>query len=228
MCPNGLAPLGHFFTYRMWLPLYFSRLPLSPSFVFDNYTLSSKTEVNVLRKRYFRKNERLFVPDKIEWIEMTRQEFYQFVSSPQGQGRFFIDMGDVVLETDEDEARKFKAEQNHSYYILAQEKGWETLSINTVEDQYGCSGEEALRDETQDVEAETVIRMDIEALRTALTKLDTKSYYLIHALYMKDPRETERELAQRFGVSQNAINKRKKKILKILKSMVVKIQKNQQ
>jgi len=45
---------------------------------------------------------------------------------------------------------------------------------------------------------------------------------------MKDPRETERELAQRIGVSQNAINKRKKKILKILKSMVVKIQKNQQ
>lgn len=38
----------------------------------------------------------------------------------------------------------------------------------------------------------------------------------------------EREIAQELGVSHNAINKQKKKILKTLKFLVVKLQKSSQ
>ena len=178
--------------------------------------------------RYFRRKDPKCKPENAEWIEMTGREFYDFVNSPEGQGRHFIDMEDVVLEATEAQARQYKAEQNHRYYIQSQEDGWNTLSIYAIEDEDGYSGEEAVRDETQDVEAEVILRMERRALRTALYQLDENSRILIHALYFADERKTEREFARELGVSQNAIHKQKKKILKTLKFLVVKSQKSQQ
>ena len=79
-------------------------------------------------KRYFRMKDPKCTPDGIKWIEMTGSEFYRFVNSPEGQGRHFIDMGDVVLEASKVEARNFKIEKNHSSYIQAQEDGRYALS----------------------------------------------------------------------------------------------------
>ena len=62
-------------------------------------------------KRYFRMKDPRCKPNEIEWIEMTGNEFYRFVNSPEGRGRHFIDMDDVVLEASEFEARSFKAEK---------------------------------------------------------------------------------------------------------------------
>lgn len=179
-------------------------------------------------KRYFRMKDPKCRPEQIEWIEMTGREFYRFVNSPEGQGRHFIDMDDVVLEANEAEARNYKTEQNHSYYIQTQEEGWNTLSIYAVKDECGCSGEEVVRDEAQDVEDEVVKRMETAALQQALKRLNPENYRLIHALYLADMRKTERELAQECGVSQVAIHKQKKKILASLKFLVIKSQKSQQ
>ena len=178
--------------------------------------------------RYFRLKDPTCRPEKIEWIEMSGKEFYDFVNSPEGQGRHFIDMEDVVLETTEEQACQYKAERNHHYYIQSQEDGWNTLSIYTIEDESGYSGEEVVRDETQDVEAEVILRMERRALRTALYQLDEDSRMLIHALYLADERKTEREIAQERGVSQVAIHKQKKKILAAIKLLVIKIEKSQQ
>jgi len=185
-------------------------------------------EENMLNTRYFRMKNPQCKPEEIEWIEMTGREFYRFVHSPEGQGRHFIDMDDVVLETTEAEARKYKAEKNHHYYIQAQESGWSTLSIYTIEDRNGCSGEEVVRDDAQDVEAEAIMRVERKALLTALTHLDAESRQLIHALYLADTCKTERELARERGLSQMAIHKQKKKILAALNFWVIKIQKSQQ
>ena len=119
-------------------------------------------------KRYFRMNNPKCKPEKTEWIEMTGREFYRFVNSPEGCDRHFIDMDDVVLEASESEARSFKAEKNHSYYIQTQEDGWSTLSLYATEDENGCSGEEIVADETQNVEAEVILRMEYRALCAAL------------------------------------------------------------
>ena len=83
-------------------------------------------------------------------------------------------------------------------------------------------------DAAQDVEAEAIRRVEIAALRTALLQLDPKSYQMIRALYSSTDRKTERALAEAAGISQNAIHKQKEKILKILKNLVVKIQKSSQ
>lgn len=179
-------------------------------------------------KRYFRKKDPICKPENIQWIEMTGSEFYRFVNSPEGQGRYFIDMGDVVLESSKRESQVHRAEKDHSDYLKEQEEGWSIVSLYTVEDENGCSGEEVAMDGTQNVESEAILRVETAALRKAITLLDLESYRLIYALYIADKRYTERELAHKLGVSQNAINKQKKKTLQKLKFLVVKIQKSSQ
>lgn len=174
-------------------------------------------------KRFFRMKNPKCTPEEIEWIEMTGSKFYQFVNSQEGQGRYFIDMGDVVLETTEAEARSYKAEQNHRYYIQAQEDGWNTLSIYAIEDKNGCSGEEVIEDETQDVEAKVIMQMEIAALHQALEHLDTESYQLIHALYLADTRKTLRQLSMNSAIPVMTLQDRKKKILaRLAQSMLQK------
>ena len=188
----------------------------------------SELEEKVLSTRYFRKNDPKCGQEEIEWIEMSGKEFYRFVKSPEGHGRYFIDMDDVVLEATEAEYHQYKAEKNHHYYIQAQEEGWSTLSLYAIEDGDGCSGEDMVKDTTQDVEAEVIMRMDRKALHAALDQLDEKSRLLIQALYLANKRKTERELALECGVSQVAIHRQKKKILKTVKFLVIKFQKSQQ
>ena len=179
-------------------------------------------------KRYFRKKDPTCKPEHIQWIEMTGSEFYHFVNSPEGKGRYFIDMGDVVLEASESEARSYKVEKNHNYYIQTQEDGWSVLSLYAIEDENGCSGEETVIDETQDVEAVAIMHIEHKSLVSAFSHLDEESRQLILALYLADTRKTERELALEYGVSQVAIHKQKKKILARLKFLVIKFQKSQQ
>ena len=78
------------------------------------------------------------------------------------------------------------------------------------------------------MEIETILSMEKKALRAALSQLDHESYRLVHYLFFSKEQKTERELAADLGVSQNAIHKRKKKILKTLKFLVVKLQKSSQ
>lgn len=181
-----------------------------------------------MHKKFFRKKDPTCNSKDIEWIEMSGNEFYRFVTSTEGEKHHFIDMGDVVLESSEAQARKYREELNHSYYIRTYSEGHAPLSLYSVEDRNGCSGEEVAIDESQDVEYEAIMRMDAQALYAALAQLDPVSCELILSLYLSKNRKTEKELAEEEGGSQAAINKRKKKILKTLKFLVIKIQKSQQ
>lgn len=169
-----------------------------------------------LHKRYFRKKDPACSPEEIEWIEMPGKEFYRFITSPEAEKHHFIDMGDIVLETTETQAQKYREEINHSYYIRTCGEGHAPLSLYSVEDRNGCSGEEVAIDESQDVEYEAIKRIEAQALYAALAKLDPVSCKLILSLYLSKECKTERELAEELGVSQAAISKRKKKILKTL------------
>lgn len=181
-----------------------------------------------MSKRYFRRREPQCGPEAAGWIEMTGREFYQFVNSPEGRGRHFIDMGDVVLESTEMEAKLYRAERDRSDYLREQAEKWSTLSMYAFEDEYECSGEEIVADTVQDVEDEVILRTEVKALRSALSLLDAESCRLICALYLDDELKTERELAAEYGVSQVAVHKRKKKILNTLKLLVIKNEKSSQ
>ena len=161
--------------------------------------------------RYFKMKNPKCKPEEIEWIEMSGKEFYRFVNSSEGQGRYFIDMGDVVLEASKREAQIHRAEKDHSDYLKEQEEGWSTLSIYA--DERGYSGEEIIADEVHDVEAEAIMRIETAALQKALTRLDSQSYQLIYALYLADTRKTLRQLSQDSGIPIMTLQDRKRKAL---------------
>lgn len=181
-----------------------------------------------MHTRYFRKKDPRSEAQPVEWVEMIGKEYYQFVTDPANKGRQFIDMGDVVLECTDAEYKQYKAEDDHSSYILEQEADWITLSLEATAVEKGICREELIADMDQDVEDATIRRIEITALHSALAQLDAKSYQLICALYSPENRKTERELAKAASVSQNAIHKQKEKILKTLKILVVKFQKSSQ
>ena len=192
------------------------------------YQISEESEGPLLYTRYFRKKNPTSGTADVEWVEMSGEEFYSFVTAPENRNRYFIDMGDVVLECSKAEYKKFKAEDDHSSYILEQEEGWITQSLEDVAREKNICGDELIADLTQNVEATALKRIETDILGAALAQLDEKSYWLIYALYFAEERKTERELAKMTSVSQNAVHKQKKKILKTLKFLVVKISKSSQ
>lgn len=81
----------------------------------------------------------------VEWVEMSGEEFYNFVTAPENRNRYFVDMGDVVLECSKEEYKKFKMEDDHSRYILEQEGGWSTISLSILAQQeFDCGAENCL------------------------------------------------------------------------------------
>ena len=173
-------------------------------------------------KRYFRMDDPKCKQDEIKWIEMTGSEFYRFVNSPEGQGRYFIDMGDVVLESSKREAQVHRAEKDHSDYLKEQEEGWSIVSLYTIEDENGCSGEEVARDETQDVETAAMLHIETAALRQALKCLDSENYRLIHALYLSSRRKSLRQLSLESNIPVMTLQGRKKRALSFLAQILSK------
>lgn len=170
--------------------------------------------------RYFRKKNPHCSTDQIEWIEMSGEEYYQFITDPGNKGRHFVDMGDVVLEVAAAEARDYKMEMNHSYYIKSWESGWSTVSLYAIEEANGCSGEEVVMDESQDVETQVMRRLDSIAVRKALDQLDEASYQLIYALYLAKERKTVRQFSQENHIPVMTVENRKLRILKRLKKFL--------
>lgn len=170
-----------------------------------------------MTKRYFRKKDPNCKTEDTEWIEMTGREYYCFVRRPENNKRFFIDMEDIVLESTEDDIRRYKAEKNHSYYIQAQEEGWSTVSIYTVQDEKGCSGEEVAADESEDVETKAILNIETKALRAAVARLDQESYRLIDTLYLAERRKTLRQLSRDSGIPVMTLRDRKERVLRRLR-----------
>ncbi|WP_455437595.1 sigma-70 family RNA polymerase sigma factor [Hungatella hathewayi] len=76
-------------------------------------------------------------------------------------------------------------------------------------------------EESSNVEEMVIRRMEVQQLHKALTFLSKEERDLIDHLYFKEC--TEREIAAKTGISQNAVNKRRQKILNKLRKIFEKI-----
>lgn len=178
--------------------------------------------------RYFKKEDPTTEGSAIRWIEMTGQEFYAFVNSPEVEGRRFIFMDDdIVIEANEQQFREWVAEKNHSNYLRRCETGIETLSLYSDDISESGNGEDVL-DDSVDIEEQALVNIQIQALKVSLTELDEESNYLLQRMYFGEKERSERDLAAELCISQPAVHKRKMKILKKLKLLVIKNEKSQQ
>lgn len=174
-------------------------------------------------KRYFRKKEPQCDAASIKWIEMSGKEYYRFVTDPENKSRWFVDMGDVVLECTEEEYKRYKAEDDHSSYILKQEADWITLSLNSTEEADNIALESTLGIE------ETAIRnLQKEALRRAVRMLTEEEYRIITLKYGADQPMSEEKIGTLVGLSQSGVSRQIKRIKIFLKKFVIEFEKSSQ
>lgn len=79
------------------------------------------------------------------------------------------------------------------------------------------SGEELIANESVDVVAEVMHKMDLETLRKALRSLSECEYQLIYDLFLCEKAPTEREYARLHKIPQKTLNCRKHAIFEKLR-----------
>ena len=78
-----------------------------------------------------------------------------------------------------------------------------------------------ISDETVHVEEDAILSSEIHDLHAALSQLDPASYQIIYSYYLAEEHKTESQIAEELEVSQSAVHKQKKKILKNLKKWLL-------
>lgn len=176
-----------------------------------------------MERRYYRKKDPSVQGTDIRWIEMNGLEFCDFVASPEGKDRYFIDLDEYVIEATKeiyDEWHREKAWKIRQMK-LKKIKGIEIASFqSSAISQFG-HGEEVTPDPTVDVEDDAICLAEIKELRVALCQLDDSSRLLIQKLFLDEDRKSEREMAKLLGISQPAVHKRKIKLLEKLRLLVI-------
>ena len=167
-----------------------------------------------------------------EWIKMNGKQFYEFINSPLGSGRHFVDLGTCKIECSLEQYLDWKREQNHSSYLYAFEDAVAVLSldywvefINDDVEVFLC---DTIADPSHNTEADALNGIYLQQLAVAVKSLQGGERRLIEDLFLSDERKTEQEIATLYGVSKQYINKQKKKILEKLKMLVVKSKKGKQ
>lgn len=162
------------------------------------------------------------------WVEMNGKQFYEFINSTDGKGRYFIDYGDFMIEVSYEQHRLWKQEMNRRRYLQGFEDDTLVLSLENLAKEEWHYHNCVFVDLTVNIEEKVIADIDRELLRAALRSLPADEYRLITELYLTDKPKSEQEIAVTMGISKQAVNKRKKKILEKLKMSVVKLKKSQQ
>ena len=161
------------------------------------------------------------------WTRLTGQALYDFLQTERGKKTyFFVDTDDngvaIGVEIRNTElASNLKGDKNHGDYLkrVRDESGYITVSFDYFETEDGTSnGDEVIPNDEDSIESDVLRQFDLETLRRALDTLTEDEYALICALFLQDEPMTESEYANQKGTTQQAINKRKKAILKKLRN----------
>lgn len=175
-------------------------------------------------KTYYVKNNNgnyLSEDGKTRYKKLCGRAAYTYLRDDEGKHKRFVkisdagDFDEVFIEIDTDSISTFRVDERREQYMrdTKKESGIYVISIYACEGQGNdddkVSGEELIADESIDLESEALRRIDVDTLRKALKSLDEEEMELITALYLSKVPMSESKLAQKLGVSQPMIYKRK-------------------
>jgi len=174
---------------------------------------------------YFEFNRR---GGKEKYIRMTEEAFK---AALQQENRYFIRYGeDYILESTEQDFRKFSREKNHSEYVQknADSRKVIPLSLDTDEMEYYditsyeksvfYDGDNSAIDEQVLSAIDTAERNKL--LHQAIELLSPEEKYLITEIFFKN--RTQSEIGKELGISKQGVNKKYFNALKNLKILVKK------
>ena len=164
--------------------------------------------------------KKVFILEDGKYIEMPYEEFNRRKQEDESyREKRFLSLHGVLMEVAEEDYLSYYKEKRRQRYIDERAKKFGTFSYDALTtDEF--NGKDILSDPNSNVEAEVQARYFTEKLRTALSELTDDERILITLHYYKDISESE--LAKKYGISQQAISKRIKKIREKLKSIIEK------
>lgn len=177
---------------------------------------------------YLVKKDPVSSKENVEWIQMDGREFYQFIHSPEGRGRYFIHLtDDVSFEADEIyieagylEYRAWQKEYDAHRYLMEQQEDIRILSSDVPV----SGGEEILIDTVLDdrpsVEDMMIGKDERERLYAALKKLNPDEQRILRTLYFSGKVLSDTDAGRRLGLSRQTFQYRKKKIISKLSKIL--------
>lgn len=183
-------------------------------------------------RKYYIKDEKgtvLSSDGQTSFKVIEGKELYSYLYSETGKDKYFYrfkdDNGDVIgIECTEEAYRAHENERRHIAYLTKQKEisGFSKISANLIVQESETEIEliETIEDENTDI-AEIYDRRElIEKIIKALDALTEEEHDLITELYLSTNPITEREYAEKIGITQPTVNYRKARILEKIKKVL--------
>ena len=156
--------------------------------------------------------------DARRFSRISGKEAYIYLKSAEGKTKRFMKANDY-----EDGGDEVFVEIPAEYIKdIRENTGFTEISLYAMQGNGNpddlLSGEELIADESVDVAAEVMHKMDLETLRKALRSLSESEYRLIYDLFLSNPPMKEADVAKKLGKTQQMINKDKNRMLKKLRN----------
>lgn len=139
------------------------------------------------------------------------------VRSPEYANRYFLPLHGYLLEVSQQSYLAFYKEQRRYRYTKERAKKKGDISYYQLGSD-DTDGESIIRDVLTNVEEEAIRNVMAEKLHIALALLPAEEQLLVHMIYFEQ--QTEAQCGEVFGVSHQAIHKRKGRILEKLRKIL--------
>lgn len=162
--------------------------------------------------------KKVFILENGNYKELSYEDFCSFKENDISYAdKLFIPLHGMLMEVTEETYRNFYKSKRRQKYIdeRSAENNDFSYDMLTTDD---FNGEDILADESEPLDEQVVRKIMTDKLKSALPLLAEDEQKLIREIFYEEL--SERTLAEKYGISQVAIHKRKVKILEKLKKMM--------
>ena len=162
--------------------------------------------------------QKVFILENGSYKEITYQKYCQNQQSDESYGnRFFIPLQGMLLEVSREVYVDFYREKERNRYLRKLDIENGLLSIDSFE-KADDSGMDYLTQTAVDMAGEVIDQLLLDKLRECISLLSSEEQKLIHQHYYDEISEVE--LGREYGISQQAVSKRLKKVRERLKNLM--------
>lgn len=159
--------------------------------------------------------KKVFILENDEYVEITYEEHCKRKAHDcRYSKRYFIYVNDYLMEVTYENYKNYHKFNEHEKYVAKRDRNKGVVLVPEIPDFLKLTSDIDLSDEIDNKENRKYIKKVLEALAL----IDKKDQAIIRAIYFEGL--TERKLAERMGISQPVLHRKKVRILKKLKSIV--------
>lgn len=162
--------------------------------------------------------KKVFIKENGENVEITYQEHqYRQSSDAEYQKKWFIPVQGYIIETDREHYAEFYKDLERMKYLKKLDIQFGLLSIDYF-DSEDDNGTEFLKDPKSDICEQVESKMEIDKLYNAIQLLSAKEKKLLKEYFFDEISQVK--LANIYGISQQALSKRIRKIVVKIKNLL--------